>query len=56
MKPKYKHQTGGYGGCMASGLKFGFLVVVITCIILLFSCASTKEGCGTENYRKAFNK
>ena len=56
-----KQESGGYGGCVASGLKLTVVVFVIVAIwYVLSSCASTKNGCGSysswEQRHKTFNK
>ena len=44
-------------GCISAGLKLTMIgVIIIAICLVLFSCASTKEGCGTEHYKHAFNK
>ncbi len=49
MKPNYKHQTNGYGGCL------WMIVIVVLVAMWMASCATTKkDGCGTEHYNHKF--
>ena len=51
MKPKYKSETGGYGGCIASGLKLTMIgAIIIAICFVLFSCKTMTGPCG-DYYR-----
>ena len=53
IEKKYKHQTGGYGGCLWMIIAVILVSIAMSCM----SCATTKrDGCGTENYKHKFNK